>query len=1448
MIERIIAVSVARRWWVIACCALIALTGIYAIGRLPVDAIPDLSEDQVIVFCDWPGHNPRELDDQVTYPLSVSLQGLSGVRVVRSSSDVNYAMMSVILEDGYDYDRVREQIGERISNTAASLPSDAHAYLAPDSPATGQIYWYTLEGNDQDLGSLRAIQDSYVRIQLACVPGVAEVASVGGSPIEYQVSIDPDRLVRRGVTLDQLDRALARANGAVGGHVIQKGGAEFIVRGANWFGDGGNSAESSQRVLRDIENVVVTANQDGTVRVADLASVAVGSRPRRGVLEKDGSEVVGGVITMRHGENPLEVTRRIKETIREVQAGLPAEIRIVPMYDRTLLIEGAIGTVTDTLTHAILGASVAVLVVLVHFRTTLIVAITLPLATLISLMMLWLFRGAGLVGAQTNIMSLAGIVVSIGVLADVAIVMAENVMFNLKQRFPTQPVDGDVRSIVVSACQTVGRPIFFSVLIMLLSFLPVFALQGAEGKMFRPMALTKSLALGAAAGLAITLVPALCTLLIKGRLRGERENWLVRSVMDVYFPVLDYLLSHPAPLAWLLGVTFILGFAPLGIAGLSMAVLLTAIVVTGQLTRTTWRRAGAVISLVAIALIADQRITPLKHEFMTPLDEGTVMDMPISIPRASVIQSGDDLKMRDMILCRFPEVEMVVGKAGRAETPTDPAPLDMIETMISFRPAEFWPRRKMTPADAARQNAAVLEALIDKQLVEAPSTPEARREILESTTSTSLQRIDGLLREFAYQRNNEFRRALSRDIAQFTVERVLDRAEKFGLCKDAVKAGDAARIVTELPNSLIKRLEEAPTLEDVVTIADSTAQTASRIGLMQNSGELLANSTGIPSTLLASLYEFAGRERPTTYSRLLEDVRAFYLGRWSDHVHQLNGELIEQAAIGYTRVLIEEQIARSHSAAAGLKEAIKELQTWRLKPSSPSAKPHHGSQHSRRPLALPPGRQWQPKLDEVQNKLTAEFKAGLVLWEVERSALIGFGGELDGAVQMPGWTNVWTMPIQNRVDMLATGVNTTIGIKILGRNLEDIAAASERVAEVVKNLPGATDVVADPVRGKGYLEITVDRERAAQLGVNVGDVNDVVEVALGGRQVTTTVQQRSRHPVVMRFTRATREDEESIKALPVLAGGSLAENVDRLSKGASTTGDAEQGDDSSSLRYRHYAPLAELADIRITEGPATLKSENGLLRNYVRCNVRDRGTLDFVEEARRVIGAEVKLPEGVFLEWTGRFESEARARHTLAWIVPLVLASIVFLLYWTYRDLIDALLMLLAVPGAIAGGIFFQWLCGYAFSTTVWIGYIACFGMAAATGIIMLVYLREAVQKLGGLEKMTLDDVRQATLKGAAHRLRPKLLTEATTIIGLAPMLWASGPGAEIIRPMAAPVLGGILIADEVIDLLLPVLFYHVRRRRWFKLHRPAQQRPAYPDALSEYDTSTVSTFELVKE
>ncbi len=406
---------------------------------------------------------------------------------------------------------------------------------------------------------------------------------------------------------------------------------------------------------------------------------------------------------------------------------------------------------------------------------------------------------------------------------------------------------------------------------------------------------------------------------------------------------------------------------------------------------------------------------------------------------------------------------------------------------------------------------------------------------------------------------------------------------------------------------------------------------------------------------------------------------------------------------------------------------------------------------------------------------------------------------MDTAVKMPGWTNVWTMPIQNRVDMLATGINTPIGVRVLGRNLEDIVRGSEEVARVVKGIAGAVDVVADPVRGKPYIEIRLDRERAARLGVRAGEVNEVIETALAGKVVSATVEGRERHPVVVRYARSRREDEESVRDLLVTAHGTA------------------RGPGSSS-RPPHQVPLSEVAEIAVVEGPATIKGENGLLRNYVRLGARDRDASDLVEEAKAAVARDARLPDGVFLEWTGQFEYELRARRTLTLVVPVVVALIFAILYWTYHDLADAALMMMAVPGAIAGGLFFQWLLGFKFSVTVWVGYIACFGMATSTGIIMLVYLREAVARAGGLERMTLGELRQAVLDGAVHRLRPKLLTEGTVVIGLAPMLWSSGVASEIIRPMAAPVLGGILVADEVIDLFLPILFYWVRRRRWQRL------------------------------
>ena len=1267
MIDSLISWSIRHRLLVILAALAIGVAGLGAVAVLPVDAIPDLSENQVIVFADWMGHGPREVEDQVTYPLAVRLKGIRGVRVVRSSSDVNFAMVSVIFEDDVEIREARRRVAEKLAGQAQEFPPGVTPYLAPEAPATGQIFWYTVEGPGSDLGRLRAVQDWTIKPHLAGVPGVAEVASVGGFPIEFQVNVDPAKLRARGVTLGAVTNAVARSNSAVGGNVVLKGNAEFLVRGVGWLGDRGGPAQ----VLRDLEDVPLEGAGGTVLRVADVASVAIGPGPRRGILEKDGSEVVGGVVLMAFGENPLEVTRRIKAKLRELAVGLPAGVKVVPFYDRTPLIEGAIRTVAGTVGEAMLTAAICVLVVLLHARASLIVAATLPLAALASFAMIWLLRRLGIADVQTNVMSLAGIAISVGVLVDSSVVMAENAMHALRLHFGDSPVRGDVRPIVAAACRTVGRPIVFSVAIMLLSFLPVFALGGMEGKMFRPLAVTKSLALASVAVLSITLVPALCSLLIRGRLRGEMASPIVRGVVEVYRPVLAYLMDRPAALAWVIGLTFIVGFTPIGNWPLSMATLALFLILVGLSTRRWPARGLAMGSLVLIALLADRFMTPLGREFLTPLDEGMVMDMPITVPRASAPESGDDLKARDMILCRFPEVEMVVGKAGRAETPTDPAPLDMIETMVSLRPADLWPRRALNREDADRLGHQVLAALVEDGVI---STPANLDGLVVDAVTAALPTFDALMREYAYQRNAEFLRLNGPDPVD--------------------------------PPALDRRL-----------------------------GAL-----------------------------------------WREHLRSVDAALLDRAAPTFARLAAEDLLARATSLDPRVAAGAEKRRRSRSEPSPVAWRTghHHGGGSSGAEIEP------VPILDDLQGELASRLAGRFRLRKKSRDELTGFGGELDRAVSMPGWTNVWTMPIQNRVDMLSTGVNTTLGARVLGRDLDDVVKASEAIAVALRRIPGAADVVADPIRGKGYLEVRFDRRKAARLGVSVGDANDAIETALGGKIATSTVQGRERHPVRVRYARARRADEDAVRSVLVPAHG-------------------------------RQVPLAEVAEIRTVEGPATIKGEDGLLRNYVRLNVRNRDIAAFVAEARRAVASSVRLPPGVFVEWTGQFEHEARARRTLLVVIPIVVALIFLVLYKTYDDLADALLMVLAVPGSIAGGVLCQWLLGTKFSVTVWVGYIACFGMATSTGIIMLVYLREAVAKAGGLASITPEGLRAAVMEGAVHRLRPKLLTEGTTILGLAPVLWATGVGAEVIRPMAAPVLGGLLVADEVIDLLLPVLFYRVR-------------------------------------
>jgi Cu/Ag efflux pump CusA len=1132
LVDRVIELSIRNRSVVLLGALALAAAGAVALWRMPIDAIPDLSENQVIVFADWLGHAPREVEDQITYPLSTKLQGLRGVKAVRASSEFNFSMVSVIFDEGVDLRAARAQVLERLSLADEALPSGVSAYLAPDATALGQIFAYTVEGAGQDLGELRAIQDYLVRPPLSSVPGVAQVASLGGFVREYQIDVDPHRLRAFNVTLGEVVAAASRGNGAAGGGVVVKGGAEYLIRGAGWA-----------LGLADLENTVVASRGGVPVYLRSVASVQLGPAPRRSVLEKDGGEAVGGLVLMRAGENPLVVTQRVQARIAELQPSLPAGVRLVPFYERTRLIRAAMATLRRSLLEEMAACALMVLLVLHHLRASLVVLITLPIAVLAA------FLGMQLLDVPSNIMSLAGIAIAIGVLADSAVVMTENAFARLHDQFGGRKVTGDTRETVLAACKVVGRPLFFSVLITAVSFLPVFALSGMEGKMFRPLAFTKTFALLGTAALCVTLVPALIPTFVRGKLGGEDQSFLVRSFAAVYRPVLLFLLDRPK---WV-------------VASLAL--------------------------LIGLGLNLKGKIG---SEFMPRLDEGAILDMPVTAPGVSVPQAAADLVARDRLLRLLPEVELVVGKAGRADTPTDPAPMDMIETVVNLRPREEWPRRGVALA-------------------------------------------------------------------------------KFSEAAQAALPGADAQ------------------------------------------HEAVARDAGL---------RFDARARGIALHHLRDGTAA-----------AMDDDLQAQARSLFAGAL------RDAASERGLRLDESRLPRWVL--------------------------------------LARKTKSELVR-------------ELDDLAQVPGWSNIWTEPIINRVDMLATGIRTQVGVKVFGDDPRRIQSAANDIAAVLRQVPGAVDVFPDQIADKGYLQISVDRERAARQSVSAADVNEAIEVALGGKPATIALNGRQRLPVRVRYASGFRDDEDRIGR--VLVG---------------------------------KVPLAQVASIDTVLGPSMVKSENGILCAYVQLNVHGRDLRGFVEDARARVASMVALPPGVFLQWGGQFEHEVSARRTLALVFPLVILVIFLVLLWTYRDLGDAVLMMLAVPGALVGGVICQRLMGFQFSVAVWVGYIACFGLATETGIVMLVYLREAIDRRGGLAALrSIDELREAVAAGAIQRLRPKLLTEGLIVLSLLPMLWSSGVGAEVLRPMAAPVLGGILIADEVIDVTIPVLFFWLRKRRWLRLVRLQEVGP----------------------
>ena len=1098
MINRLIDFSLRNRFLILGLTLLVVVAGVYTVRTNPVDAIPDLSETQVIVFADWPGRSPQEVEDQVTFPMVSNLQGLASVKAVRASSAFGFSMVSVIFEEGTDLYFGRQRILERMNLIQGLMPKGVTPVLGPDASAVGQVFWYTLEGKGHDLGELRALQDWFVRYQLNAVPGVAEVASIGGFVREYQIDLDPNKLVAYGVSLRDVMDAVERSNNNVGGKVIEQNGMEVVVRGIGLI-----------RGLRDIGNIAVGAAGGVPVYLSNLGTVQLGPAFRRGALEKDGSEVVGGVVTMRYGQSAPEIIARVKTKIEEIRKGLPAGVRIVPAYDRSALIARAVGTLERALIEETLLVVLAHVLFLMHFRSVLIVSAPLPIAVLISFILMRVF------GIISNIMSLMGIAIAIGVLVDAGIVITENCFRQIEQeqqRGVKRPLIDSVRD----AAQQIGRPIFFSMVIIVLAFFPVFSLTGEEGRLFHPLAFTKTFAMIGATLLSVTLVPVLATFLIRGKVRPEEGNPLMRGARRLYEPALRWALRHPKATLFSAGGAFLVSLVLVGGGGL----LLTPVKLP-FLAAAAGGSAGA--ERMADRLSNGQQwldahlAEGVGKEFMPPLDEGTLMFMPVTSNAISLSQAVEIMKKQNAVLRSFPEVASVLGKVGRVESPLDPAPINMYETLIELKDREHW---------------------------------------------------------------------------------------RPGLSKDAL-------------------------------IAEMT----------------------------------------------------------------------------------------------------------------------------------------------------------------EKS-------------RMPGVTTIWQQPIRNRIDMLATGIPTQVGVKIFGPDLAVLERKAHEVAEVVRGVRGAVDIYPEQILGTPYLEIEVDRDAVARYGATVGDVEDVIETAIGGMDLTTTIEGRNRFAVRVRYARELRDDFAAIRRalVPVRSTGGGGGFAPSAAMGSMASGGMTA------------VPMAELATLRLRPGPSMISSENGLLRERVFLNVRGRDVGSFVDEAKRAVEQKVPLPAGYYLQWSGQYENQVRARNRLMLVVPACFAIIFVLLWLTYRSAKEAAHVILAIPFALTGGnlllwalhtaaMHYGWKAEFHMSVAVWVGYIALFGTAVQTAVVMVVYLEEALHRKAAAGALTFEAIREAAFEGAVLRLRPKLMTVSTVIAGLLPILWSTSTGSEVAKPIATPVLGGMVSSLIHVLIVTPVIW-----------------------------------------
>jgi Cu(I)/Ag(I) efflux system membrane protein CusA/SilA len=1033
VIARIIELSARNRMVILLLTAVVIAAGIWAIVATPLDAIPDLSDPQVIVYTEYAGQAPQVVEDLVTYPLTTALLAVPKSKVVRGFSFFGVSFVYVVFEDGTDIYWARSRVLEYLNFAQKRLPAGVTPSLGPDATGVGWVFEYAVIGAQRTLAELRSIQDWFVRFQLTKAGGVAEVASIGGFVKQYQVVADPTKLRSFGIALSQVTSAIRASNADVGGSTIEMSEREYMVRGRGYL-----------KGVGDLENIVLKSEGGTPVLLKDVAHVELGPAPRRGLAELNGTgEVAGGIVLQRDGENALTVIKNVKEKITEIANSLPKGVAILPVYDRSNLIYRAIDTLKRTLTEESIIIALVCMVFLLHVRSALVAIIMLPVGVLMAFIVMHAL------GISSNIMSLGGIAISAGAMVDAAIVMIENAHKHLERAGP-----GEARvEILIKAAREVGPALFFSLLVITVSFLPVFTLEGQEGRLFKPLVYTHTFALGAAAILSVTLVPVLMILFVRGRILPERKNPLNRALIWLYRPVIDAVLRHR------------------------------------KLT----------IALAGLALIAS--IYPVTHigsEFMPTLNEGTLLYMPVSLPSMSITKAAELIQVQDRIIKSFPEVDSVFGKAGRAETATDPAPIEMFETVINLKPEDSWPQ---------------------------------------------------------------------------------------GMTVD---------------------------------------------------------------------------------------------------------------------------------------------------------------------------------------KLIADMNQALLF---------------------PGVSNAWTMPIKARIDMLSTGIRTPVGVKVYGPDLATIDRLSKKIEAVVRKVPGTTSAFAERVLGGYYLNIEPDRAALARYGLSIDDVQNVLRTALGGEIVTETVEGRERYGVTVRYPRDFRDDPSAI-AREVLVNAP----------------------DGTSI------PLGQVAAIRIAQGPPSIRTENAQLVDYIYVDMQGRDLGGYVNDARKAVQDHVIMPPGYHIEWSGQFEYMERAAARLKIVIPITLLVIFLLLYLNFRRLTETLIVMLSVPFALIGGFWLMYFMGFNISVAVAVGFIALAGVAAETGVVMLIYLDNALTGLVAQRKLegrafTANDLYHAIMEGAVERVRPKMMTVVAIMASLLPILWSTGTGSEVMKRIAVPLVGGMLSSTVLTLIVIPAIYALVKRR-----------------------------------